>query len=234
MPDLDIKAIKQGRLSDTVAERLAFILRDKMQPGDSLPSEGDLAEQFGVSKTTIREALRSLATLGVVELQQGRAATVQAPSSEPLERFFQLATRGTSDGLHDAIELRRILEIGIVALAAERVTAQQLKNMESAINKMEKHIGSDEPWLRADLEFHICIARATNNKLMIFQVKALVGLFHESMRQLHKMRGLEGVRESWERHVRIFEAVSKRDADAARQAMQVHFDYIDLVMNETE
>jgi GntR family transcriptional repressor for pyruvate dehydrogenase complex len=233
MEPLAIETISRERLSDTVKQRLMqLIVGHSLKPGDALPSEGDLAEQFGVSKPTIREALRWLAGIGAIEIAQGRRATVRTPSSEPLESFFRFAVGNSSEGLREVVELRRKLETEIAVLAAERAADDQLVRMRAAVDKMRSAIGTIEPWLDADLELHMTLAESARNSLMFYLVEALGGVVRESMRILHLQRGPGGIEATLGRHQRIVDAVQSRDPHAVRRAMDDHFDAIDLTVME--
>jgi GntR family transcriptional repressor for pyruvate dehydrogenase complex len=235
MEDLSIETIRRPRLSDRVKQRLTQLILDQaLKPGDELPSEGDLAERFGVSKPTVREALRSLAGVGLVEIAQGKRATVRNPSSEPLERFFRFAMTNSDQGLREVVELRRKLETEIAVLAAERATADQLARMEAAVAKMRDAVGTIEPWLDADLQLHMALAESAGNSLMFYLMEALGGVFRESMRILHLQRGPKGVEATLARHERIVQAVKSRDTQAVRQAMDAHYGAIDLTVMELD
>jgi GntR family transcriptional repressor for pyruvate dehydrogenase complex len=235
MGHLRIKAISRTRLSDTVKQRLMQLILDQaLKPGDELPSEGDLAERFGVSKPTIREALRALAAVGVVEIVQGKRACVRHPSSEPLEGFFRFAISYSDQGLREVIELRRKLETEIAVLAAERATATQVAQMEAAVARMKGAVGTIEPWLDADLQLHMALAESAGNSLMFYLMEALGGVVRESMRVLHLQRGPQGVEATLGRHEQIVRAVEARDTEAVRRAMDAHYGAIDLTMMEID
>ena len=219
-----IDNISRQGLSEAVRERLMrLVLSQHLKPGDALPSEGDLAERFGVSRPTVREALRQLVAIGAVEVAHGKLPTVGSPSSEPLKSFFRFAVGNTENGLREAIELRRKLETEIAALAAERATDQSAQELVDALGRMEQAVGTTDPWVNADVTFHVVLARSAGNSLMIYLVEALGGLVSETIRLLHLQRGVDNVAPTLERHRRIVKAVIARDPDAARAAMQAHF-----------
>ena len=115
------------RLGDAVIQRITQAIHDgRLKPGDSLPSEARIAASFGVSKPIAREAIRQLAAMGVVHIQQGKPTRVQALDAAPLDRFYRFAVRGRANGLTEAVELRRILEPPIAAHSAERRMERQL------------------------------------------------------------------------------------------------------------
>src|SRR5215468_11075508 len=104
------EGVAPSRLADTVIERLTQAIVDgRLKPGDRLPSESQIAATFGISKPIAREALRELAALGVIQMQQGKVGRIRAVHSGPLARFFRFAVGRTEQGLLDAVELRRML-----------------------------------------------------------------------------------------------------------------------------
>jgi GntR family transcriptional repressor for pyruvate dehydrogenase complex len=204
-----------------------MIVDRSLKPGDSMPSEGELAARMGVSKPIVREAMHALAAMEVIEISHGRVATVRTPSAKPLENFLRLAICTNNVGLREAMEFRRKLEVEIAGMAAERATEDEVQRLEAAFAIMREHLhpaGVIDPWVDADLEFHTTIAQSAHNSLMLYLVEAFRGLFRETIQTLNSMRGPQGVEGTLLRHQRIVEAVSAHDAQAARDAMTVHFD----------
>lgn len=225
MQELGIQSISSESLTVKVRDQLSQLITSQaLNPGDKLPSEANLAEQFGVSKTVIREALRGLAAQGVVEIHQGKLATVRTPSHEPLKSFLKFAIQSKPEGLREALELRRTLEKDIAMIAAERISNDEVEKLECAVEKMSETIGTVEPWVQADVEFHLTLAKSANNRLMLFLVEALRELFHESILLLHTQRLDRDLTATLERHKNIVKAIKDRDPEAARNMMQVHFD----------
>jgi GntR family transcriptional repressor for pyruvate dehydrogenase complex len=217
-------AAERVRLSDHVTEELTRMLAaGRLKPGDVLPSEAELARRFGVSKPVVREALNRLAARGVVVVQQGKQTSVAALSSVPLASYFELAVRLADDGLRDAIQLRGVLEPEIAALAASRIEDDELEALEALIERLRDLVETQDPWVEADLEFHLAIARASGNRLMQFLMEALAGTIRENIRLLQRQRDLRDARATLRRHLAIYEALRARDPAAARAAMQKHF-----------
>jgi len=217
-------AAERVRLSDRVTEELTRMLAaGRLKPGDVLPSESELARRFGVSKPVVREALNRLSARGVVVVQQGKQTSVAALSSVPLASYFELAVRLADDGLREAIQLRSVLEPEIAALAAARIDDDQLDALEALIERLKALVETQDPWVEADLEFHLAIARASGNRIMQFLMEALAGTIRENIRLLQRQRDLRDARATLRRHLAIYEALCARDPAAARAAMQKHF-----------
>jgi GntR family transcriptional repressor for pyruvate dehydrogenase complex len=220
-PLLRLTQLKSSKLSDQAMESiLDQVKRGILQPGDRLPSLRELVSQLGVSQTAVREALRALVGLGVIDLQAGRGAFVQSVSSEILinpESLFFLLQRET---LLHTIEVRQALEVETIALAAERATAEDLAELERILRQMERGAKSNETAFRHSPYFHLAIARATHNPVFISMVKSFVSLLKQGA-----LLG-EFVPEARERehrlHAELYESIVKRDVNEARCRMREH------------
>lgn len=213
------------KLSDAVLHRLTdLILERALKPGDSLPSESELARSFDVSKPVVREALRQLAMMGVVEIRQGRPSSISSLSSKPLELFLRIAVRSQPEGLREALELRRALETQIVVMAAQRWQADNLAALKAALANMERNKHGDAEWIAADLDFHKALVAASGNVLMSLLMEAMSGTMEDTIRALHSQYDVRDAEATYARHVAIVDAIEARDADRARAAMEIHFD----------
>lgn len=223
------------RLGEAVIEKLTrAILDGRLKPGDALPSEGRIAASFGVSKQVAREAIRELAAMGVVHIQQGKVTRVRDLDAEPLGRFFRFAVRGSATGLSEAVELRRILEPPTARLAAPARSPAEIADLAAILRRMEQSLGDVPSWIEADLDFHEAIGAMSGNRLLRFQIRALRPIISEIM-EIFNSRGNRGPadwRETYDRHVRIFKAIETKDADAAFTAMSQHFEAADAAVKE--
>jgi GntR family transcriptional repressor for pyruvate dehydrogenase complex len=227
--------IAPSRLGDAVIERLTQAIVDgRLKPGDQLPSESQIAATFGISKPIAREALRELAAMGVIQVQQGKVSRVRAIDSGPLERFFRFAVGRTQQGLHDAVELRRMLEPQIARLAAQRHTEADFSALSGILAQMEASLGDIPRWIAADLAFHRQIAAMAHNRLVVLQMKGLEPVVREMMVRFNDRaaRTRADWRETYQRHVRIAGAVASGSADAAERAMRGHFAAADAAIAE--
>lgn len=222
------------RLTETVTQFVIDRVAERVyRPGDSLPSESDLAKRLNVSKPVVREALGRLAALGIVQIQQGKPTTVRGLSVAPLDQFLRLAVRATDNGLREAVELRRAIEVEIAALAAERATPLQIEPVEAAVEKMRENIDGDfERWLQGDFAFHVALARCSGNALLEHLVNALAETIKFTQRALGVQRDLRDPAATVARHQAIVDALKARDPAAARVAMTAHFAVSDVVISE--
>jgi GntR family transcriptional repressor for pyruvate dehydrogenase complex len=222
------------RLTETVTQFVIDRVAERVyRPGDSLPSESDLAKRLNVSKPVVREALGRLAALGIVQIQQGKPTTVRGLSVAPLDQFLRLAVRATDNGLREAVELRRAIEVEIAVLAAGRATPLQIEPVEAAVIKMRENIDGDfERWLQADFAFHVALARCSGNALLEHLVNALADTIKFTQRALGVQRDLRDPAQTVARHQAIVDALKAGDATASRIAMTEHFAFSDVVINE--
>lgn len=217
--------MERAPLSEGVADRLIeMIAAGELKVNDSLPAESDLAARFGVSKPVVREALRQLALYGMVEIRQGRVARVKPLDSSALEGFFRLAVRSDSNGLRDAIDLRRAVEVELAELAASRATLETQRPLEEAFRVMERNVDSLDPWLEGDFAFHMALAHASENAIMQHTIQGLSGVIRYTQRLLGVQTDLRDARKTLKRHQAILDAVLARDVPAAGAAMRAHFD----------
>jgi GntR family transcriptional repressor for pyruvate dehydrogenase complex len=223
------------RLGDAVIQRITQAIHDgRLKPGDALPSESRIAASFGVSKPIAREAIRQLAAMGVVHIQQGKPTRVQALDVGPLDRFYRFAVRGRANGLTEAVELRRILEPPIAAHSAERRTSEDIEKLDLILARMEGALGNVPLWIEADLDFHEAVAASSGNRLLDFQIRGLRPVIREVMEIFNsrEARGPADWRRTYERHVRVVEAIRAGDPLAAASAMNKHFEAAEAAIAE--
>jgi GntR family transcriptional repressor for pyruvate dehydrogenase complex len=211
-------------LLDSVIERLENLVFDRLQPGDTLPSEGKLAQALGVSRLTVREATRTLQARGLLEISQGRRPVVMAPNGTLAGDFFQTAVRRDPRSLLDLLDVRRALEVDIARLAAKRAGQGDIADLEMSIAAMRSASGDPEAFHAADVRFHENLAAASGNGLFIFLIEALAEPLRQS--RLHSFAGhlARGgdVDDVVQQHQAVLDAVSARNPKAAEQAMRRH------------
>ena len=229
-PSLEFLGQAEGpapsRLGDVMLERLTqAIVEGHFKPGDALPSEGQLASAYKVSKPVAREALRELAAMGVVQVQQGKVSRVRALDGIPLQRFYRLAIGAGQRGLVEAVELRRILEVPIARMAAENRTPADLTVLEELLDRMERSRGNVAAWIEVDTAFHLHLAHMTKNRLLVLQMHGLQQLIHQMMVRFNDYQAKKG--RNWDetlaRHRRIAKAVIAGRGPSAARAMEDHF-----------
>jgi GntR family transcriptional regulator, transcriptional repressor for pyruvate dehydrogenase complex len=214
-----------------IEEITLWITSGKYKPGEHLPSEGDLAKFFTVSKPSIRESLRQLEAFGVLEISHGRPPTVKTVSSVPLVSFFHLAVTNESDSLREAVELRRGLEIQSVLLASERATEGDICLLQKHIEMLDTVKADKEAWIKPHVAFHVALVSASHNRFFAFLQDALGETIERTDRQIIEANSQRDPVVTFKRHLAIFDAVKNHDPIAARKAVESHFNAVDVVLS---
>ena len=211
--------------SDAVLNRLANLISEgRLVAGDTLPRESDLAAQFKVSKPTVREAVRKLEMMGVIEIVHGRGSSIRHISAEPLQFFLRLAVGSLDRGIAEIIEFRSAIEVSAAGLAAENGSEDQHAELQRLLSKMEAAAADHDDWVAWDLAFHAHVAAMTGNTLMSFMVEAMRPIMRQSISMLHGQKQLRDAQQTLARHRDIALAIGRRDSAAAQTAMKTHFD----------
>lgn len=212
------------RLSDEVSRQIQELIRNgTVQPGQRLPPERDLADRFNVSRTVIREAVRSLAAKGLVQVSAGSGATISVPDtsvvSESIGLILQLRVR--ENLLQQLFEVRRLLEAEIARLAAERRSDDDIEALEDLYQQMEA-CDDVEAYAALDVAFHESLARATQNEIYPILLDSIVDIMLEIRRIA--LTNPVIMRNAQEHHGQILETVAQGDGEAARGVMLDHLD----------
>ncbi len=215
--------IRQPSLSDQVTDQLKeLIARGALKPGERLPSERELAERFGVSRTVVREAVRSLTAKGLLEVTAGSGMVVRKPTASSIAEHFNLLLRLNSDGdpLEHIFDIRHVLEVEIAGRAAEQATESDIKQMEQYLQMMAENGHDLEQAATADVEFHTALARATQNPMFGILLSSISEIMLEVRRLGFTLTGAP--EQIFEEHARILDRVKAGDAVGARQTMSDH------------
>lgn len=218
--------IARETLADQAAQSLlTFIEAEALMPGELLPPETQLAMDLGVSRPTIREALRSLEGRGIIEVVGGKGAVIKPPDSELVQLFFQRTMQLDHQAIVDVLELRKGIEVQNAALAAQRRTPDQLEELTGITAAMRRNLDNAEKYVELDTAFHLLIASMTDNAMIYHLVhairEALKDTLHESLVRPRTSDLLERVQTG---HERILASLEAGDVEGARQAMAAHFD----------
>jgi GntR family transcriptional repressor for pyruvate dehydrogenase complex len=222
MPHL--KAVQRVTLGEQVAGQLAGMITDRRwRPGEKLPPEAELCTALHVGRSTLREALKSLAFIGMVRMRPGDGTYVAQPSGGLLDRILAQGLLKTEKDLADVCETRMVLETELAALAAERATPADLSRLEDLLSRgLESLSTGAGQFIEFDLSFHLAVANASQNKLLPRLLLDIRGLLVE---WISKSQELPGVRENaQEQHQRIFHTIAGHDPQAARREMRAHLE----------
>ena len=218
------KVQRQVTLSTRVSDQIqTLIVKSHLQPGDRLPSERELGDSLGVSRTVIREAVRGLSAKGLLEVSPGRGGTtVRLPSAASVSESMTLFLRAgrTKMDFAKLQEVRRVLEVAIAGYAAERRTDEDLRRLQENLEQMKKVGNNREQWAQCDVAFHRALAEATHNDIFLLIMDSINEMLIEARRLAFKVLGapLRSVRY----HRAILEQVAAGNGEGARQAMRLH------------
>jgi GntR family transcriptional repressor for pyruvate dehydrogenase complex len=215
---------RERRLSDKVADMmLETILSDRLKVGDRLPSERELGEQFGVSRTVVREAVRALVTKGVIDVRSGSGLRVAAVDANAVSESMSLFLRGGTLDFENVHEVRTLLEVHLAGLAAERATEEEVGLLRDIHERMRRETADVEAAARDDLEFHRAIARATHNDLFLLLMdsigSSLIDIRRENL-------GSGSAPMTLSQHEAILERIAVHDPEGARTAMHAHLESV--------
>ena len=215
--------MKPRRVSETIARRIQRgISSGKLEPGEKLPAERDLAKKLNVSRVSVREAYRSLAELGLLSVKRGAegGAFIADVDHEPVTRSLSLMLRLGRTSHEELTEARVMLEPPIARLAALRANADDIRRIEDLVNKQEAAIKGNGDPRRYDLQFHRLVANCTKNLPLIIMMNALADLALEAFAKIDITRDVK--RHVVDFHQRVLDAIRSRDGEAAHREMLRH------------
>jgi GntR family transcriptional regulator, transcriptional repressor for pyruvate dehydrogenase complex len=218
---MDVEPIKSTRIYEEIVRQIkAMIGEGRLKSGDQLPPERELAEKFLVSRTSVREALRALESLGLVEIRPGEGTFVREVSIESLIQPLALVMAAQREAIGELFEARRLLEPLIAGLAATRATREEVHEMERILDEQSKEVAAGQTGLAQDARFHAAIGAAAHNRAITRIVNALIDLLAQSREDALNTPGRP--ERSHQDHRRVLAAIVGRDEAAARQAMLDH------------
>jgi GntR family transcriptional repressor for pyruvate dehydrogenase complex len=206
------------KLSERIAQQILEQIADgALRPGDRLPTENQLLAQLGVGRSTLREALRSLSGMGVLDIRHGHGVYVANGAAQAGLRQLDWALLLGSREMLDLLEARTALEIQIAAMAAERATGADLESMAACLVRLQEASTRQEEYA-ADVDFHLAVAQATQNDVFVRLIRTLRDLIQRMLWQVAAERARRV-----EEHEGILRAIEQRDPEAAAAAVREHF-----------
>lgn len=225
---MNFKPIKPKKVSTQIAEQIrSSILAGEFNPGDKLPPERELAEMFGVSRPSVREALNILAAAGMVEAYQGGGTVVKSlvetVAGTPLSELI----RSEQERALDVIEVRKSMEAWTAYYAAQRALPEDLRKLEKIVAEMAENLQEMKPSQDLDANFHIVIAQATHNVVWLHLMQSIFDAMKEFQRGVWRAVYLtdEDHRTLFRHHEAVLEAIRDRAPERARDAMLAHLTF---------
>ncbi|MCL6574215.1 MAG: FadR family transcriptional regulator [Bacillus sp. (in: Bacteria)] len=230
------KKIKPKKIYEEVAEAIYEEIRSgQLKPGDKLDSVQQLAVNFQVGRSAIREALTALKAMGLVDMKQGEGTFVQEFEIDQITFPLSTAILMNKEDIAELVEVRKIIECGTASAAAKKRTSQHLEALESALVEMKGAQGDGELGEKADLQFHLALAEASQNQLLMNlmnQVSGIMGATMKETRRVWLFSKETTVDRLYVEHLAIYEAVKNQNEEAARNLMLFHLENVDAILQK--
>jgi GntR family transcriptional regulator, transcriptional repressor for pyruvate dehydrogenase complex len=218
---LELETVPAGSPASEVARQLIGLLTaGDLAPGSRLPSERILAEQLGVGRSAVREALAALEILGIVQIRPGSGTYLQGGTSELLPTTLSWGLMLASERTHELLEIRSSLERTAAALATDRATDAELDKLGEYLERQAANLDEPDAFIDADLRFHLHIAKVSGNEVLADLLQSLRSLLRVWVER--GVRNREAIEAAYEEHRRVYEAMRTRDVAATEAAMQHH------------
>ena len=231
---MEFARIQRSKISEEIAEQLkARIAAGALNPGDKLPSVKELTEQFQVGRSTVREALSALQATGIIETRQGEGSYVKARPGDGLKQALGIASLGRKETL-ELLEARKALEASNASIAAQKRTLTDLARMDEIVQRMEPQLGDDEAGEQADVAFHLALAEATHNSIMVRLLQTISSQMELAIRETRRLQIYANRRVSerlWLEHRAIVQAVREGDPELARRKMLEHLAHVESILH---
>jgi len=232
----DKELIKKTNLSEIVMQKIKVSIRKgELKPGDRIPSHDELCERWGISRTTIREALNKLESEGILTKYQGRGTYINEITADRMMSTTGLSTLLDRSGIIQLLEARALVEPLIVGLSAERKTAAELTALEQLLNELEQALGKHDHthYSQADLKFHLYISKMSKNPFLEVMMRNLSEALAIQQMEVFSLKKDDQIRiggESQKYHKRIFAAIKEGNTEKAKRNMLLHLQSIERFM----
>jgi GntR family transcriptional regulator, transcriptional repressor for pyruvate dehydrogenase complex len=228
-PGIEFEAVRKTKVYEQVAKQIQSLIADGLlKPGDKLPPERELAETFQVSRSSLRDAIRALEMLGLVEPRQGEGTVVREISVEALVIPLASMLVHKRELVAELLDLRQMIEPPLAARAADHASPQELEHMEDILRRQKEKVDRGELAIEEDSEFHYAIARAAKNSVLLRVLDMFMDSLRESRERSLQVEGR--LQKSFAGHRRILRAICKHDASAAEVAMRKHIEEIEGIV----
>ncbi|MDR0690094.1 MAG: FadR family transcriptional regulator [Spirochaetaceae bacterium] len=201
------------------------ISEGKIKPGDKIPGERTLSELFHVSRTSIRQALKALDVLGVLDIRHGSATTLNKDISSLLINPLKFMSILYNVEIPEFFEVRKTIEVELARKAAIHATEEDINIMKQCLNKMEDNINNPDIFLYSEKYFHECVFTVSRNRLLTAMINSLNTILIGSRQE--SIKTFTDLRESFNQHLDIFKAIEKREPENAGQAMLAHIEDVE-------
>ncbi len=231
---MDITRLTKKNHYEEIASQLRRLIADgKLNVGDALPSTKTMSEQFGVGRSTMREALSALKAMGLIEIRQGGGCKVirREPADPATDELQSLRTN--RETLIELLEARQALEVSNAAIAANKRTNEDLDAFEKLMLEMERSVGDEAEGERTDVLFHRLLARTTHNKIMLRLFESIAVQLERAIRDVRRVeiyanRAVAG--QLYREHYALYEAIAAGDSELAAGRMREHLQHVEAIL----
>ena len=231
--DIPYEELKKDVLSERIAHTLLTLIKEKqLRPGDRLPPERELAAMMKVSRPSLREALRALQIMNIIDNRQGSGTYITSLEPERLIEHLDIIFTLNDTTYNELFEARRILEAGVAGLAARGISDSAIEELEHCLVRAQEAIDDPEAFLEIDLDLHRKILEATGNSILSLFMRSISQLSIYSRRRTGEHVDVR--RHTIEDHRAIVQALKSRDPAAAQRAMLDHLSHIEQAMKQVQ
>ncbi|MFD0670186.1 FadR/GntR family transcriptional regulator [Cohnella sp. GCM10027633] len=232
---MEVTRVTKKNHYEEIASRLADMIADgRLNVGDSLPSTKEMSERFGVGRSTMREALSALKAMGLIEIRQGGGCRViGSPASGAVSAPELQSLRMNRRTLIELLEARQALEGSNAAIAAVKRTDEDVAAFAALMVEMERTIGDEAEGERTDVAFHLLLAKATHNEIMVKLFESIAGQLEKAIRDVRRVeiyanRSVAG--QLYGEHFALYEAIAAGDAELAASRMREHLQHVESIL----
>ena len=230
---LSIKPVEKLVLIDQIIEIIGRLIAEgALKPGDALPSERDLSEMMKVSRTSVRQALKALDVLGVLEISPGSRTILNKSISKLLINPLKFMTLLHDVTTSELFGTRKIIEVELAKLAATNATETDIKKMEDTLEVVKENLDDPKRYVLAEMEFHDDIFKASGNRVLSAIMASINNLLLESREKSATL--FPSLEDSLKQHLKIFEAIKKKDPEEAGAAMLAHLTKVERLFSENK
>jgi GntR family transcriptional repressor for pyruvate dehydrogenase complex len=223
------RAVRKTRVSQDIIEQIRdLVTSGRLKPGDRLPSERDLSQALSVSRSSVREAVRAMESLGLIEARAGEGTFVASPSGSRGNDPVIASLHKDWGTQHKLFEVRRVIEPDLAALAARRATAEQIERLRAILSDQEAEILRGGTGVKQDNQFHFLMAEATGNEALVRIVDSLMDLLLRTREE--SLQHDERRAQSLKQHHAILAAIEARDPRAAERLMRDHIRDVEVLV----
>jgi GntR family transcriptional regulator, transcriptional repressor for pyruvate dehydrogenase complex len=224
----EFETVRRNKVYEDVARQIERLILKKLRPGDKLPSERELAEILSVSRSSIRDAIRSLELMGMVEPRQGAGTIVREITASSLANPLANALKRKEELMGELLDFRKILEPPLAARAATHASADEISEMEDILERQEAKLRRGDSTVGEDSEFHYAVALASGNSVVLKVLDILMDLLRDTRERSLQIEGRP--QKSLAGHRRILAAIKRHDAEAAKAAMRRHIEDVEEIV----